>query len=148
MSSACLLELLVQSPRKTRDGEVTELQDLIWSNTSTQFFRPKRVLQERKKLLFDCVREMVEAHERRQQSIGEFHGHEELKQLVCQKTKTRGKPYGKETCINHMLEFDFIASTQEWNDLKRESRKLGLEIAEAILEGMINEMITGRLSIT
>ena len=124
MTSACLLELLVQSPAgKPRYSEVTEFQDLIRSNSSLQID-----LVQRKKLLFDCVREVVEAHEKNE------------------KIWAWEKQPGKETSINHPLHLDFTASTQEWNDLKRESRKIGLEIGEAILEEMITETVTDMIS--
>lgn len=119
---------------------VAELQGLGESHPSPQFLKSKRVLQETKQLLFDCVREVVESHaknERGKQHEKKFLGPEELGKLVCERITSWEKQAGDETNTNY-----FLDSVEEWRAFKQQKREIEYEIGDTILEEIKNEIVT------
>ncbi|KAF8404844.1 hypothetical protein HHK36_009733 [Tetracentron sinense] len=142
--SASLSELLIKSLiEKQGCNGVSELQDLI--GYGSRYLKTKRVLQQTRQLLFDCVREAVEIHGRngkRRQYVREFLGPEELGKIICEKICSWGKQSGDVTNITQMINSDFSISIEEWSDFQPQMREIGMEIGDAILEDIRNEIVT------
>lgn len=123
---------------------IAELQRLGESNPSPQYMKSKKVLQQTRQLLFDCVREVVEAHarkERGKQHYKELLGPEELGRLIFERMKLWGKQAGDERNINYFLGLDFSDSMKEWRTLEQQKREIALEIGDAILEEIQTEIV-------
>ncbi|KAG6648840.1 hypothetical protein CIPAW_07G172200 [Carya illinoinensis] len=101
------------------------------------------LLQQTKQLLFDCVREAMETHVRRErgkQHHKELLGPEELGRLICERMRLWGKQAGDETNTNYFLDLD-SDSVDEWRTLEQQKRKIALEIGDAILEEIQTEIV-------
>lgn len=110
-----------------------------------EFLKSKRVLQQTKQLLFDCVREVVESQakkERGEQHYRKFLGPEELGKLICERITSWGKQAGDETNTNCLLDLDFLDSVEEWCAFEQQKREIEFEIGDAILEEIKNEIVT------
>ncbi|KAM4075280.1 hypothetical protein ACB094_10G157500 [Castanea mollissima] len=143
LSSAPSRELLFHSA--IEKSSCTGLQGLNESNPPSQFMKLKRVLQQTKKLLFDCVRDAVETHvrnERGQQQYKEFLGPEKLGMLICERIKSWGKQVGDKKKKNYLLDLDFMDSVEIWSDSEKQKREVEMEIGDAILEEIKNELVT------
>lgn len=143
LSSAPSRELLFHSA--IEGSSCTGLQGLNESNPPSQFLKLKKVLQQTKKLLFDCVRDVVETHvrnERGQQHYKELLGPEELGMLICERIKSWGKQVGDKKKKNYLLDLDFMDSVEEWSDIEKQKREVEMEIGDAILEEIKNELVT------
>lgn len=143
LSSAPSRELLFHSA--IEKSSCTGLQGLNESNPPSQFLKLKRVLQQTKKLLFDCVRDVVETHvrnERGQQHYKEFLGSEELGMLICERIKSWRKQVGDKKKKNYLLDLDFMDSVEEWSDIEKQKTEVEMEIGDAILEEIKNELVT------
>ncbi|KAK6257193.1 hypothetical protein QUC31_000652 [Theobroma cacao] len=137
--SASLWNLLIQTtPGKSSCAGLTELQEPDLSNSS-RFSISKKVLQQTKQLLFDCVRELVDSHDREEKGK-EFSGSEEIGKVTCGKIKGWGKRCGDESNIKQWLKSDLTDSTQEWRDLETQKRDIGLVIGNAILEEITSQV--------
>ncbi|XP_059461205.1 uncharacterized protein LOC132190282 isoform X2 [Corylus avellana] len=132
-----LFHLAVEKP--SRYGGVAELQGV------GELLKSKRVLQQTKQLLFDCVREVVESHARKER--GEQHcrkllGPEELGKLICERITSWGKQAGDETNTNYLLDLDFLDSVEEWRAFEQQKKEIEFEIGDTILEEIKNEIVT------
>ncbi|XP_031281418.1 uncharacterized protein LOC116139923 [Pistacia vera] len=125
----------------------TETQEPVHSKSTSQFFKSKKVVQQTEQLLFDCVREVLESHgkERRQQNKKEFLGSELLGNLVCEKIKAWGKQSVDGFNITQLLNADIQDSIKEWNDFEAQQRDIALEIGDAILEEIKDQIVTEML---
>ncbi|KAA8528441.1 hypothetical protein F0562_035796 [Nyssa sinensis] len=125
---------------------IAELGELAGSNPSSPYLKSKMVLQKTKQLLFDCVREVVDAHvwkNRRQQHFRELLGPEELEKLLCKNISEWSKLSGDEiNRLTQLLHLDFVASLEEWSDFEMQIREIGIKISETILEDISNEIVT------
>ncbi|GKV10404.1 hypothetical protein SLEP1_g21772 [Rubroshorea leprosula] len=132
--------LLQSTTEKSGFAGTREFQELVWINPQSpfQYLISKRVLHQTKQLLFDCVRELVQSHEgkeRRQSDSKEVFGAGELRQLLCVKLEGWGEQSVK------LLDSDFVNSSPEWSDFDSVKRDLGLEIGDAILEDITEEIM-------
>uniref|UniRef100_A0A5B7ARN1 DUF4378 domain-containing protein n=1 Tax=Davidia involucrata TaxID=16924 RepID=A0A5B7ARN1_DAVIN len=121
---------------------VSELQELVGSNTSSQYLKSKRVLQQTKQLLFDCVREVVDTHvwkNRRQQHFRELLGPEELEKLLCENISTWSKLSGDDT--NRTTQLLHLDSLKEWSDFELQIKEIGMQIGDTILEDITNKIV-------
>ncbi|KAG8491950.1 hypothetical protein CXB51_015264 [Gossypium anomalum] len=115
------------------------------SSGSSPFSMSKRVLQQTKQLLLDCVRELVD-HNNGCMKEGKgkrYLGSEEIGNVICEKIKGWGKQCGDETNIQEMLELDVIETKQEWEGFEIESYKkeMGICIGNAIVEELISDVV-------
>lgn len=133
--SATLCELLLYSAatEKTSGIETAELQELVTFNPASQLLISKRVIHQTKQLLFDCVREVAEAHSKQDSHMGS----EEARMLICEKEAN-----GEEANLSILLNSDYLFSVAEWKDLKPQKQLIGTEIGEQALEEIINEVVT------
>ncbi|XP_015885098.3 uncharacterized protein LOC107420617 isoform X2 [Ziziphus jujuba] len=144
--SASLWELLLHSASEKPiiGNGVSELIELVRSNPSPQLLKSRRMLQQTRQLLFDCVRELVESHatkEGQKHRCREFLGPEELGKLLSEKMKGWSRHGGDQRNITHLLHSDVSDSTQEWTGFEPETREIGLEIGDAILDEIMNEIV-------
>lgn len=143
LSSVRSRELLFHSA--IEKSSCTGLLGLNESNSPSHFLKLKRVLQQTKKLLFDCVRDVVETHvrnERGKQQYKEFLGPEKLGMLICERIKSWRKQVGDKKKKNYLLDLDFMDSVEEWSDFEKQKREVEMEIGDAILEEIKNELVT------
>lgn len=111
-----------------------------------QYSINKRALQQ-KRLLVDCVREVIENERRRDDERGKqlkrILGAEELWKVVCENVWLWSQESIHEKNIHHLVKCDFMASLQELNSASHQERdEVSMEIGDAILEDIINEIIT------
>lgn len=137
--SASLWNILVQTtPDKSSFAGLTELRgpDSDWSNSS-QLSISKRVLQQTKQLLLDCVREFVDNdHEK------EVVGYEEIGKAIGEKIKEWGKRCGEESNMEQPpLESNIMDSTQEWNSFESQKRDIVSAIAEEITNDVVMDIM-------
>ncbi|CAN6539756.1 unnamed protein product [Malus baccata var. baccata] len=147
--SSSLWELLFHPPfeNPTASG-VSEMLEPARSsiNPSPHFAKSKRVWQQTRLLLFDCVREMMENHakklkEQQQHNCDRFLGAEEIGKLVYEKLGSWGdKQAGHQGNVNFLLEWDLLASAEEWGDNYQGRREIGSEIGDAILQDIIKDI--------
>ncbi|XVE70223.1 hypothetical protein DITRI_Ditri10aG0055600 [Diplodiscus trichospermus] len=139
--SASLWNLLVQTTsEKSSCAGLTELQGPDLSNASPLSVS-KRVLQQTKQLLFDCVRELVDKKHEKKEKGKEFIGCEEIGKVIGEKIKGWGKRCGNESNIAELLKLDIMDLTQEWNDFETQKRDIGNAIAEEITNEVVMDMI-------
>lgn len=111
-----------------------------------QYIINKRAL-EQKRLLVDCVREVIENERRRDDERGKqlkrILGAEELWKVVCENVWLWSQESIHEKNILHLLRCDFMASLQEWDSASHQERdEVSIEIGDAILDDIINEILT------
>ncbi|KAI3465238.1 hypothetical protein Pfo_021901 [Paulownia fortunei] len=133
-------------PKQPTHYSVQELQELVGSNSYAQYIINKRALQQTKQLLIDCVREVIEIHRKRdhkgRQQVKKILGAEELWKLVCENVWLWSQDSIDETNIVHLLNYDVMASAEEWRtDSEQQKEEISMEIGDAILEGIINEIV-------
>ena len=145
--SASLWNLLLQTtPQKSSCAGLTELQGPDWSNSS-RLSISKRVLQQTKQLLFDCVRELVDNNHDKEEKGKEFLGSEEIGKVIGEKMKGWGKRCGDELNIVQLSESDIMDSTQNWNDFESQKRDIGLVIGNAIAVEITNEVVMDMINV-
>ncbi|PPD70120.1 hypothetical protein GOBAR_DD32993 [Gossypium barbadense] len=132
------------SPQSVLEAMSTST-DSEQSSGSSPFSMSKRVLQQTKQLLLDCVRELVD-HNNGCMKEGKgkrYLGSEEIGNVICEKIKGWGKQRGDETNIQEMLELDVIETKQEWEGFEIESYKkeMGICIGNAIVEELISDVV-------
>lgn len=140
--SASLWKILFQSAREK--PAIPEIQELVHSNISGSNLKSKKVLQQTRQLLFDCVREIVETQQRKkrqQQQKREYLAREDFGKLIEEKIGCWGKKYGEELNLAVLLELDFRNSAEAWISYKPYRRRIGCEIGDAILEELMNQIV-------
>ncbi|XP_043710781.1 uncharacterized protein LOC122659734 [Telopea speciosissima] len=168
--SASLWELLLQRSlvqKRGSGGMEAVLRELLGSggldsSSHSQYVKNKRVLQQTRQLLFDCVREAVEKYQtgtgrrRRRRKwhggLDQFIGPEELGNIICDEIRAWGKQSIDIPNLNQLIEADIWETTEEegWNDfLKPHSirNEIGMGIADAILEDLSNEIVIDMIHI-
>ncbi|KAK4859295.1 hypothetical protein QYF36_002909 [Acer negundo] len=146
--SASLWNLYFPSAKeKPSSTGAAELQDLVRYKPTSEFLKSKRVLQQTKQLLFDCVREAVETQqhgkEKSQKNRKENLGSDQLVgKLICEKIKAWMRQSGGRLNITKLLESDYQDSSQEWNNFEPQIKDIAMEIGDAILEEIRDEIVT------
>ncbi|KAG6652154.1 uncharacterized protein LOC122314454 [Carya illinoinensis] len=114
------------------------------SSESSQCLRCKRLLQQRKQLLFDSEKEALETHGRNEkkehtQGISDT---EDMEIMICEHICSWGKQAGGFTNkLTHQMNFDFSKTLEEWCDFHQLKREIGMKIGDAIMEEIVREMI-------
>ncbi|TYJ35291.1 hypothetical protein E1A91_A05G226600v1 [Gossypium mustelinum] len=142
--SAWLLNLLLHHRQeKSSCVGFKQLKVPHWSTSSRPSSMSKRVLQQAKQLLFDCVRELVENnHDKEQKGKSFKESGEEIRKVRCENMKGWGKRCGDGSNIKQLLELDIINSTQEWkNGCESQKRDVGIVIGNAIVEVITSEVV-------
>ncbi|KAI5655160.1 hypothetical protein M9H77_32347 [Catharanthus roseus] len=124
-----------------------QVQEFVGSNSispSSHYSKNKKAVQQTRQLLFDCVREVVEKHKKESegQQIQGILRPEQLWELICENLYVWSKESINETNITPLVCYDVLASTQEWNDLENQTKEIGSQLGDAILEDIINEITT------
>ncbi|OMO50949.1 hypothetical protein CCACVL1_30130 [Corchorus capsularis] len=125
--SASLLNLLLQAtPAKSTCSEPDHL------STSSPIAISRRALQQTKQILFDCVRELVDSHGKKE---------ERAKGSESEKIRVLGKQSGDESNIKQLLKKDVMDSMQQWGDLQSQKWDIGLLIGNIIFEEITTEVL-------
>ncbi|KAK2660096.1 hypothetical protein Ddye_006629 [Dipteronia dyeriana] len=131
---------------KPSSAGAAEYQDLTRNNPNSGFLKSKRVFEQTKQLLFDCVREAVETQqhgkEKSQQNRRENLESELLGKLICEKIKAWRRQSGGRLNITKQLESDYQDSAQEWNNFEPQIKDIAMEIGDAILEEIRDQIVT------
>lgn len=146
--SAALWSLLIQSAKRGNYNNM-ELREILGPNVS-QILKSKRVLHKTKQLLFDYVREITitfPTKDDRQQGCQQFMGPEELGKIICERTKEWGQQAGDETNLTYLLTLDYLKSINEWSKFDQHVKDISVEIADAILERVNNEIVSDMIEI-
>ncbi|XP_057794349.1 uncharacterized protein LOC131010702 isoform X2 [Salvia miltiorrhiza] len=105
-----------------------------------QYSINKRALKQTKKLLVDCVREVIEKEGGKQ--LKRILGAEELWKVVCENVWLWSQESIHESNTIHLLRCDFMASLEDWDsDSCLQKREVSMEIGDAILEDIIDEFV-------
>ncbi|XP_019437881.1 PREDICTED: uncharacterized protein LOC109343846 isoform X2 [Lupinus angustifolius] len=146
--STALWSLLTHSTKK--ENYSMDLRENLGSNVS-KILKSKRVLHKTKQLLFDCVREITITLPRKDYGQGGnkiFMGPEELGNIICQRTKEWSKKgAGDETNLTHLLTLDYLNSINEWSKFEQHVKDVSIEIADAILECVNDEIVSDMIEI-
>ncbi|XP_041013728.1 uncharacterized protein LOC121256973 [Juglans microcarpa x Juglans regia] len=113
------------------------------SSESSQCLRCKRLLQQRKQLLFDSEKESLETHgrnEKKEHTQG-ISVTEDMEIMICEHICSWGKQAGGFTNKIHQMKSDFSATLEEWCDFHQLKREIGMKIGDAIMEEIVREMI-------
>ncbi|TKY57918.1 hypothetical protein E2542_SST14972 [Spatholobus suberectus] len=144
LSAAIWSSLLDQSIKKrncTRGlGEL-----LPGTNDVSQILKSKRVLHRIKKMLFDCVKDItitLPTEDDRKEGYRQFMGPPEIGNLVRQRTNKRGQQGFDRANLTHLLTLDYLNSIMEWSRFEPHVRDIGIEITDAILDNIHNEIVS------
>lgn len=118
--------------------------ELLGSCLSFQCMKTKRVLERKKQLLLDCVREVVGNYgiQSRRWNAHEYLGPEMLGKIICDKILSWSKHDGDVTNITQLLESDFKDSSKQWNHFRHHIKEIGIEMGDGILENITDEIVT------
>lgn len=138
--SAALFSSLIQTSKKDHNY-TKELQEILGHDVSHHVMKSKRVLHKTKRLLFDCVRELTKNLP--EKDCKQFMGPEKLGKMLWERTKEwssqRGGNY--ERNLSNLLNLDYLDSINEWSEFKTEVKDISIEIADAILECVIRDVV-------
>ncbi|POO03726.1 hypothetical protein TorRG33x02_000300 [Trema orientale] len=149
ISSPILPRKVIEKPKNT-STKISDPTELVGTKSSPQLAKSRRVLHQTRQLLFDCVREIVETHAKRER--GHYGkgvlGPEELGELLWEKMKAWSKLAGDDSNnITYLLGLDFVDSAQEWmNGFDSETKEICSEIGDAIAEEIMNEFVIETMS--
>lgn len=129
-----------QQPRRVGFQEWREL------NQYDQYMINKTALQQRKQLLIDCRREVIEKYrekeKHRELEMKKMLGGEDVWKPVCKTVWIWSQDSSNESNIVHLLHSDFMASIDEWDaDFEQQKFEISMEIENDILENVVNEII-------
>lgn len=138
--SAFLCDLLTKSLiEKKSPAGFTELQEMIVPAFS-QHLKNRRVLWQNRQLLFYCVNEAIEVYRsknRKKQYDQELIGLNELGKIICDQICSCGKQNADE-----QINIDVTSIVEDGGSyLQQLSRRIGIEIGDAILNEIIQEVI-------
>ncbi|KAF2294327.1 hypothetical protein GH714_009321 [Hevea brasiliensis] len=138
--SAFLTELLVKPlVEKQNHAGFMELQETI-GPVFSELLKNRTVLQQTKQLIFDFIKEAIENHQRKngnQKSTQEFMDLEKLGKIIRDKIC----PWENQNAAQH-INFDVSSIVEEWDDIQQLHRKIGIEIGDAIMDEIIQEVIS------
>ncbi|KAL3840503.1 hypothetical protein ACJIZ3_025094 [Penstemon smallii] len=131
--------------KPTYYNTVQEFQEIADSDSYGQYVVNKRVLQQKKQLLIDCAREVIENHkkrDKRREQLKKILGADELWKLVCENLWIWSQDPIDESNIIHLLHSDLLASEEEWSEgSKQQKTDISIKVGDAILDDIINEEI-------
>lgn len=143
--SASILEILFHCSKDkqsfTRTEEASQASD---SNASYSYLNSKMILQQTKRLLFDCVKEIIQTHERKEKAKRHNRvalGPEEIGKLICDKIVAWGRTSRDETSTTELLSSDYSDTVEEWEDCALQKRQISREVGDAIVEEITNEIV-------
>ncbi|KAK7840938.1 hypothetical protein CFP56_016092 [Quercus suber] len=130
-----------------RDAGDFMLSASLWEGinwTCSQYRRNKRLLQQRKQLLLHPMKEAEETQGRK----GERHKYtddiselEDMEEIIYKQICSLGKPSGYFMNITHLMNFDLSSTSEEWSNFQQLKRKIGMEIGDAIMGEIVEEII-------
>ncbi|XP_028796095.1 uncharacterized protein LOC114751602 [Neltuma alba] len=134
ISSAASWGLLMQSVKRERGSR--KVRDNVAPSVS-QGFKSIRVLQKTKQLLFHCARETLAKKDK-----GEQCHNKELGKFICKRTTRWGQRSRHGRGLTCLFSLDDLNSVYEWGDLEPHANDIILQIGDAILESISNEIVS------
>nr|KYP39473.1 hypothetical protein KK1_039206 [Cajanus cajan] len=142
--SVALWSSFIQSARREKCRK--ELREILGANPNVcHVLKSRTLLHKAKQLLFDCVREISVNVSRKgcreEQCLKELNlrGREE----VGKRRRKLGKVGVNETNISNLS----LDSMVEWSELKPQVRHICVEVADAVLEGVTNEIVAEMIQV-
>ncbi|KAL4181727.1 hypothetical protein AMTRI_Chr12g238840 [Amborella trichopoda] len=148
--SGSFWDVLVQTLKEEHGFQDSEMQELLGSDSSSQYLKSKKVLQQTRQLLFDNVREVVESYEfntrgslKRFQPwrAKEFWGAEQLAKTICEQICSWVSTGDDITNTTQLLDSSPTKEGHEWRDFEPEVREIGTEIEGAIFAEIQREIV-------
>ncbi|KAL6012906.1 hypothetical protein ACLOJK_003395 [Asimina triloba] len=117
------------------------LWDLLGPGSS-QKVKSKRVLQQIRLLLFDCVREVIDNHARKESwHLNACVGSEKLGKMVFDEILSWGKQSVGKSNITQMIDCDFSESRQLRKHFQPQIKEIGMEIGDIIFKELRDEIV-------
>lgn len=137
-ASAFPWELLIQS-----HPGIAKLEEILGFAGSSQCLKTKRIMQHTKQVSFDCEKEAIEIHGKKSnvQKNEEFPGDEEPSKNICEHICYWEKQCGDVTSITKLINSDSSTTKQEWSDSQPLTIEIGIEIADAIMDHIVTDII-------
>ncbi|OWM80621.1 uncharacterized protein LOC116193169 [Punica granatum] len=142
LSSASAFEILYHCKQdRTSFAQSTQPLGL---KASPNYLNSRRVLQQTKQLLFDCVKEVIETY-RRKDNAGKKKNSDiepdQIEKIICEKIVGWGRTRGNEMSIDELVYLDYLETVEEWEDCVQQKMQISLEIGDALMEDISNEMV-------
>ncbi|ESW32931.1 hypothetical protein PHAVU_001G029700 [Phaseolus vulgaris] len=116
------------------------------TNDVSQMLKSKRVLHRIKKMLFDCVKDIaisLPTEDDRKRGYRQFMGPLQIGKLIRQRTNKwdqQGVAVGGAN-LTYLLTLDYLNSLVEWKKFEPHVRDISIEITDAILDNILNEIV-------
>lgn len=125
--------------------EQEELRGFI--SSSVGLSKSKRMLQQKRKLLLDCVREVVERSLEKgaRCQVLEYAETRNNEKIVLDQIFSWGKQGGNATNITQILGCDLMEAKLEWDQFQPQMPEIQIEIADVIFEEITNEIVVDML---
>ncbi|XP_030528719.1 uncharacterized protein LOC115739646 [Rhodamnia argentea] len=143
--SASILDILFHCLKDkqdfTRTEEASQASD---SSASYRYLSSKMTLQLTKLLLFDCVKEIVETHKRKEKAKQRNPvtlGPEEIGKLLCDKIVAWGRMSRDEMSMTELFYSDYVDTVEEWENCVPTKTQISSEVGDAIIEEITNEIV-------
>lgn len=144
LSAAIWSSLLDQSINK--GNCCTRELGVLFPGTSdvSQILKSKRVLHRIKKMLFDCVKDIaitLPTQDDRKKGNRKFMGPLQIGKVLPQRTKKWGQQVGYGENLTYLLTLDYLNSIMEWRRFEPHVKGISVEITDAILDSIHNEIV-------
>lgn len=143
--SASILDILCHCLKDkqgfTRTEEASQASD---SSASYRYLSSKMILQQKRLLLFDCVKEIIETHERKEKEKRRNRvtlGPEEIGKLICDKIEAWGRTSRDETSTTELFYSDYLDTLEEWENCVPQKTQISSEVGDAIIEEIANDIV-------
>ncbi|TKY74952.1 hypothetical protein E2542_SST03717 [Spatholobus suberectus] len=148
--SVALWSSLIQSVKREKCGK--ELGELLGANPNVcHVLKSKTLLHKAKQLLFYCVREItinLSRKDCREQGFKQLiRGPDEPGKIKQQRTRALGQVAGNDTNLINLLTSDYLDSMDEWSEFKPQGRHICVEVADAVLERVTNEIVAEMIDV-
>ena len=114
----------------------------IFGFVSSQYLKTRRIMQNTKGVPFDCAKEAIEIHGKNNvQKNHEFLGDQEPLENNCKHLCYGEKQCRDATSTTKPINSDFSTTKQEWSDSHPLTIEIGIEIADAIMDQTVTDII-------
>lgn len=138
--STALWGSLIQTAKRDNNYTKEELREFLGHHDVSKALKSKRTLHKTRQLLFDCVREITINLSGQQGCKKQFVGPEKLGKIIWERTREWSQQAaGNET--NNVTNLDYLSSISEWSKFEPQVKDISVEIADAVLERVNNEIV-------
>jgi len=140
--------LLEETKKIGKCGSTRELGEVVLpgTNDASQMLKSKRVLHRIKKMLFDCVKDIaitLPTEDDRKRGYRQLMGPLQIGKLLRQRTnKWDQQAVGIGGAnLTYLLTLDYLNSIMEWKKFEPHVKDISIEITDAILDDILNEIV-------